>query len=147
MSGSRLPLAGLGLALVLTLGASSGVEAAGRQYYAGWHQHPSYGYYYNTYYYKPTPSYVGYTYHYCVYQPSQPRYIYYYNPHRQVYWGRFDLQGKPGEQYSLLADEHRKKSLADIPESAFPKPAAMPAVPDSTDGATIEPPGKPDVPQ
>ena len=28
--------------------------------------------------------------------------------------------------------------VADIPESAFPKPGPMPAIPEATDGATLE---------
>ncbi len=147
MNRARLPLAGLGLALILTLGASSSAQANGRQYYGGWNYHPQRNYYYSNYYYKPTPTYSGYSYHYCIYQPSSPRYIYYYNPQRQVYWGRFDLEGKPGEQYSLLSEETRKQSLSDIPESAFPKAAAMPGIPEAEDNVSIDPPpGKPDLP-
>ncbi len=47
--------------------------------------------------------------------------------------------------YSLLEDKDRKKELKDIPESAFPKPAKMPAVPESSDGVGIEaPPPRPE---
>lgn len=145
MSRTRLTLAGL--AVALWLGAATGTQADDRQYYGGWNYHPQKQYYYNTYFYKPTPTYTGYTHHYCVYQPSTPRYVYYYNPHSQQYWGRFDLEGKPGEQYSLLTPETRKATLADIPESAFPKPAGMPLIPEAADGVTITPPpGKPDLP-
>ena len=106
-----------------------------RQYYSNWNHHPSHGYYYSQYYYKPTPTYSTYSYHYCVYRPSQPRYVYYYNPHQRHYWGRFDCEGKPGEEYSLLKPEDRKEKLEDIPEKAFPKPGPLPAIPDATDEA------------
>lgn len=125
--------------------AANDADASYRQYYSGWRYYPQRTYYYTTYYYKPAPTYTTYSYHYCVYYPSQPRYVYYYNPYSRQYWGRFDLEGKPGEQYSLLKEEDRKERLEDIPETAFPKPAAMPAVPESQDGAAIEPP--PGVPE
>lgn len=112
-------------------------QAAYRQYYSSWSYYPSRSYYYRTYYYKPYPTYTSYNYHYCVYYPSQPRYVYYYNPHRGYYWGRFDLEGKEGEQYSILKEEDRKAKLSEIPESAFPPPAAMPPIPDSEDGETV----------
>jgi hypothetical protein len=146
MSYTALRLAGLGLAVALVCAAASPAQADGRQYYGGWNHYPQRSYHYCNYYYKPTPTYTGYTYHYCIYVPSTPRYIYYYNPHNQTYWGRFDTEGKPGEQYSILSEENRKANLKDIPESAFPKPAAMPVIPESEDSVSIDPPpGKPQV--
>jgi hypothetical protein len=67
--------------------------------------------------------------------------VYYYNPVSQQYWGRFEF-GEDGKAkgYSLLAEKDRKEKLADIPESAFPKPAAMPAIPGTTDGEKMLPP-------
>ena len=67
--------------------------------------------------------------------------MYYYNPVSQQYWGRFEFgeDGKP-KGYSLLAEKDRKEKLADIPESAFPKPAAMPAIPGATDGEKMAAP-------
>ena len=115
-----------------------------RQYYSSWSYQPSYNYHYTRYYYKPTPTYPTYNYHYCVYRPSQPRYVYYYNPHQRQYWGRFDCEGQPGQQYSLLKPEDRKEKLEDIPESAFPKPGAMPAIPEAVDGTKSD--GQPIVP-
>jgi hypothetical protein len=111
-----------------------------RQYYSSYYYNPTYSYYYSYYYYKPYDSYAGYNYHYCIYYPSQPRYVYYYNPYSSQYWGRYDLKGKKGEEYSLLAEKDRKSSLKEIPESAFPKPAAMPKVPDAKDDVAIEAP-------
>jgi len=126
--------------LCAALSAATTAEADyGRQYYGNWSYHPQYNYHYCHYYYKPTPTYPTYSYHYCVCKPAQPRYVYFYNPHRKVYWGRFDLEGKDGAQYSLLKDADRKPSLADIPESAFPPASAMPAIPDVEDGTTIVP--------
>lgn len=124
-------------ALLMTAAAFPLVNAASygyRQYYSSWSYHPTYNYHYTRYYYKPTPVYPTYSYHYCIHYTSQPRYVYYYNPHSQQYWGRFDCEGKPGAQYSLLKPEDRKEKLEDIPESAFPKPAEMPVIPEATDG-------------
>ena len=135
----------VGLLCCFAPGAAGEAQAAYRQYYSAWTYYPARSYYYRSYYYKPYADYSGYKYHYCVYYPTQPRYVYFYNPHARAYWGRYDCQGKPGQQYSLLAEKDRKEKLADIPESAFPAPAAMPAIPESEDGATIEPPK--DLPQ
>ena len=115
-------------------------QAAYRQYYSSWNYHPQRSYYYRTYYYKPQPTYTSYNYHYCIHYPSRPRYVYYYNPHSRHYWGRFDLEGTNGEQYSILAEEDRKGTLAEIPESAFPAPAAMPVIPEAEDGEQVAPP-------
>jgi len=128
--------------LVLVAGAAllsqAGVAQAGRyyrQYYTSWSYYTTTRYYYRTFYYYPTPVSTTYSYHYAIYYPSQPRYVYYYNPTSQAYWGRFeyDEAGK-AKGYSLLAEKDRKGNLADIPESAFPAPAAMPAIPGTTDG-------------
>lgn len=119
--------------------ADAGYGYGQRQYYSSWSYQPTRSYHYTRYYYRPTVTSTSYSYHYCISYPSQPRYVYYYNPVRQVYWGRYDLEGKKGAEYSLLAEQDRKKNLADIPESAFPVPGAMPAIPDSKDGEIIEP--------
>lgn len=117
-----------------------------RQYYSSWSYQPTRRYHYCRYFYKPTTSYSGYKYHYAIRytrsystKPRYSRYVYFYNPHRRVYWGRFDLEGKPGEQYSLLKDADRKENLEEIPEDAFPKPASMPVIPDSEDKVQIKP--------
>jgi hypothetical protein len=118
------------------------VQAGGyRQYYTSWSYYSTTRYYYRTYYYYPAPAATTYSYHYTIYYPSQPRYVYYYNPVSHQYWGRFEFgaDGKP-KGYSLLAEKDRKEKLADIPESAFPKPAAMPAIPGASDGETMIPP-------
>lgn len=115
--------------------ASAGYNS-GRHYYGGWNYHPKRTYYYSHYYYKPQPNYSGYKHHYCIYYPSQPRYVYYYNPVARHYWGRYDLKEKG---YSLLAEKDRKEELTAIPDQAFPKPSAMPAIPESTDGEKMIP--------
>lgn len=134
---SAVGLAGL-VALTLCAWASE-ANAYGRQYYSSWSYYPSQSYHQSYYYYKPYVGYSGYKYHHCVYYPSKPQHVYYYNPVRRHYWGRFDCKGTPGAQYSLLKEEDRKEKIDDIPETAFPKPANMPAVPDSDDGETIAP--------
>ncbi len=108
-----------------------------RQYYSSWRYYPSRTYYYRSYYYKPYTSYTGYKHHYCVYYPSRPSYVYYYNPYKQQYWGRYDVENKG---YSLLAEEDRKQKLEDIPESAFPEAGKMPPIPESEDSVAIAQP-------
>lgn len=117
-----------------------------RQYYSSWTYQPRQRYYARRFYYKPTPTYSGYSYHYAIYYPKRyssrarySRYVYYYNPVRRVYWGRFDLEGEPGKQYSLLKQADRKSNLDEIPESAFPPPGEMPVLPDSEDSVRIKP--------
>ena len=135
----RLRLLGLLCAATVIFAVADSRAEAG--YYGGWNYHPSYNYHYCSYYYTPQH------YHYVTYYPSYPRYYYYYNPYRRVYWGRFDREGKPGQQYSLLAEEDRKGRLSEIPESAFPPPGEMPTLPGTTGTARIEvPPAPPQTP-
>lgn len=123
------------VALTTWFSASSMAQYHGRQYYSSWYYYPTYGYYYRHYYYKPYASYDSYRYHYCIYYPSYtPSYVYYYNPYSSTYWGRFDTKGTADKQYSTLVDKDRKANLKDIPESTFPEPGPMPAVPESKDG-------------
>jgi hypothetical protein len=118
-----------------------------RQYYdVQWYYNPTTTYYYTYYYYRPQPAAVNYQYHYCIYYPNRPRYIYYYNPVNRVYWGRFDLEGKGEDRYSILAKEDRKSSLESIAESAFPKLAQMPFIPDSDNDLRMEQPSSKNLP-
>jgi hypothetical protein len=123
-----------GLAMGFSFGDAPKAEAG---YYTSWNYYPSHSYHYTSYYYTPT------RYHYCIYYPSYPRYVYYYNPYSRSYWGRYDLEGKEGAQYSELAEADRKGKLADIPESAFPKAGPMPKNPDGTEGNIPVPPAVP----
>jgi len=126
-----------GLSIVPAMGANLAL----RQYYdTTWTYSPTYSYYYVSYYYQPYPTQTTYDYHYCIYYPSQPSYVYYYNPSTQAYWGRFKLGSKEGEQYSMLEPKDRKKELEAIPESAFPTPGPMPTIPGAKDGVAMEPP-------
>jgi hypothetical protein len=109
-----------------------------RQYYSSWKKHPQSSYHYRHYYYKPRPSYTGYRHHYVIYSPKRPKYYYYYNPYKKVYWGRCPVETAGEGQYSLLAEKDRRSNLNEIPESAFPPPAAMPAMPEATDGETLD---------
>jgi len=126
--------------LILGVAAASAVADtySPRQYYGPWYKHPKYNYYYRNYYYKPAADYAGYKYHYAMYFPSRPNHYYYYNPQTKKYWGRCPVNNNGKPQYSLLAEKDRKEKLADIPESAFPAPGALPPIPDSDDGATLD---------
>jgi hypothetical protein len=134
---------GFALALTTVLACVAAGHAAGglRQYYdTSWSYSQSHNYYYVNYYYQTTVSQTTYDYHYCVYYPTQPSYVYYYNPTTQVYWGRYKIGSSGSERYSMLAQKDRKKDLKDIPEAAFPAPAAMPNIPGASDGVAMEPP-------
>jgi hypothetical protein len=131
--------------LTIVLGAAAAPLASAsygrRQYYdTTWSYSPTYTYYYVSYYYQPVYTQTSYDYHYCIYYPSQPSYIYYYNPVSQVYWGRYEIGSKGDKRYSILAEKDRKKDLKEIPEKAFPEPSSMPTIPGAKDGVAIEPP-------
>lgn len=143
MSSRRFVLAALVAASLVGAGPRSQPAGAAdghgpRQYYSQWQKHPQGKYDYRSYYYKPTPTYSGYKHHYVVRTPKDPKHVYYYNPYKQKYWGRCpaDHGGKP--LYSRLEEKDQKGNLADIPEKAFPAPAALPPVPESTDGALLD---------
>lgn len=126
-------------ALLMT--AAAGMAVGGfqvRQYYSGWQRHPRGGYSYRTYYYKPNDDYAGYKHHYVVYHPKDPDHYYFYNPYKKQYWGRCPSQhgGKP--LYSLLAERDRRPTISEIPEAAFPKPAAPPVIPEATDKEPLD---------
>ncbi len=129
------------LAAVLLGAVTSGVAQAAprRQYYNDWNFYPQFGYYYISYYYQPSPRDAGYKYQFCLFYPSSPRFVYYFDPVRHLYWGRLDMKGTADHQFSLLAEKDRKEKLKDIPEEAFPKPGKMPPIPESKDGAAMEP--------
>lgn len=129
-------------ALLVSVGDSSTAEAGYYQSYSSWNYHPTRSYHYTRYSYAPTVT-ATHSYHYCVCRPSQPRYVYYYNPVKQVYWGRYDTEAKG---YSLLETKDRKAELDDIPESAFPEPGEMPEIPDSDSGEKMNPPNLEDLP-
>ncbi|SMP76512.1 hypothetical protein SAMN06265222_12160 [Neorhodopirellula lusitana] len=131
-------------ALTCFFGESEAQARGYRQAYSSWSYHPTSTYYYSRYTYQPVVTTTTYHHHYCIHYPSRPRYVYYYNPVRRTYWGRYDLQ-EAG--YSMLKKEDRKENLDDIPESAFPKPAPMPEIPESTDGVRMKPPTLKDLPK
>jgi hypothetical protein len=107
-----------------------------RQVYSDWCQNG--GYYYCTYYCQPKAG-GDYSCHRCIYYPAQPKYVYYYNPVSKKYWGRFDVDAAG---YSLLEEKDRAALLADVPDSAFPKPGPMPMIPGSKDGPAMDRPPK-----
>jgi hypothetical protein len=132
-----------GLAVLFLAGLAVAATAdsySPRQYYGGYQKHPKYAYSYRTYYYKPTPDYVGYKHQYAVYNPSQPQYVYFYNPYKKQYWGRCPSAGGGRAAYQILDEKDRKANLEEIDESAFSKPGKMPPVPESEDGATMDAP-------
>lgn len=140
------------LALLIISGLGLAVEKADaqvyRQRYSSWTYYPQKQYYYRKYYYKPTVTVKTYQYHYCIYYPPRQypqrrNYVYFYNPVRKTYWGRYDLEKKG---YSMLAEKDRKGKLEDIDESAFPKPGPMPKIPGAEDDVKMDPINAKDLP-
>jgi len=132
----------LALAALAALSAATSpdtAQAGYRQYYSAWNHHSENGYFYRHFYFKPAPQFKVYHHNFCIYYPGRPRYVYFYNPVRRVYWGRFDTQGAKGSQYSMLEEKDQKRDLNAIPESAFPQPGAMPAIPNAVDSEPMEP--------
>ncbi len=134
-----------GLAVTAATPSKSDAGYGGRQYYSSWHNHGNYGYHYRTYYYKPYDNYHTYKHHYVVYQPKYPKHYYFYNPYKKQYWGRCpttycdpSYTYNPNQAYSLLKDVDRGPTIGGIPENKFPPPAAMPPIPESTDGQKVE---------
>ncbi len=109
-----------------------------RQYYGHWSKHPSRNFHYRNLYYKPTPTFRGYKHHYVVFTPKDPKHLYFYNPYKKQYWGRCPVDYGDKPVYSLLKPEHRKPTIKEVPEDAFPPPGDLPPLPDSTDGAVLE---------
>jgi len=135
-------------ALILATQPTTAAAQYGRQYYdTTWTYSSSNNYYYTTYYYQTTTTTTTYDYHYCVYYPSQPSYVYYYNPVRQTYWGRYEVGSKGEKRYSKLAEKDRKKDLKDIPEKAFPEVSKMPTIPDAKDEVAMAPPPENSLPK
>jgi len=110
-----------------------------RQYYGGWVSHPNAKYSYRAYYYKPTPTYVGYKHHYVIHHPSRPKHNYYYNPYTKKYWGRCPSSYGDKPVYSMLAEGDRNGDLTKIPEDKFPTPnPKLPAIPESSDSLPLD---------
>jgi hypothetical protein len=114
-------------------------SAAPRQYYSGWTHNWKERFYYRSYYYKPKPDDPGYQFHHVVYYQDRPKFYYWYNPQKKVFWGRSPVGAAQVPRYSLLPESARKGSLKEIGE-AFPPPGPMPPVPGSADGVLMEPP-------
>ena len=117
---------------------ATGNSYSHRQYYGGWNNHSTKTYHYRTYYYKPTPTYVGYKHNYTIYYPSRPNHYYYYSPYTQKYWGRCPTKYEGEAYYSMLADADRKPTVEQIPEKAFPAPGKLPSVPEATDDVKLD---------
>lgn len=136
-SAVMLPIVVL-MGMAATAVHADSVYGTPRQYYSGYTYVPSHDYGYRTYYFKPTPDYAGYDYHYVIYPRHDPQHAYYYNPHTQSFWGRCPSHCHGEPYYSLLRPLHRKSSLAEIPAEAFPKPGPLPAIPGAQDNAVLD---------
>lgn len=143
---------------------AAATKAGARQYYSNgktvgrWQHYPqqkAYGMYYK---YKPSAKSNGYQYHWAYYYPSRPKYVYYYNPVANVYWGRCPLNPTKQNPYQILDYADRHADLGTILEEKFkPLPSEinhpktgkqkfvgpMPPIPGSDDDEQMEPPPPP----
>jgi hypothetical protein len=92
------------------------------------------GYYFKRYFYKPAASSVTYRMHYLIYYASKPRYYFFFDPYKRLYWGRYDRQAGG---YSGLPAADQRSEVSQIKEAAFQPPAAMPPIPESKDSVPI----------
>jgi hypothetical protein len=132
----RQVLAGL-LGLATLLGGGVSLPQARAAVYQGYYTAKAQGHgyaYRKCYYYSKAKG--GYRYHVAVYHPARPRYVYYYNPSKGKYWGRYDLAAGG---YSLLAEGDQRATPGEISESAFPRPGRMPP-PEAGDEEPMLPP-------
>lgn len=109
--------------IVLPLVALACLVAAGHAdagYYSPKYQGAGYSYRYYNYYSARSRTYQR---HMLVYHPRQPRYVYYYNPYKGRYWGRFDFASGT---YQLLAEQDRRATIGEIREEAFQTGGPMP---------------------
>lgn len=157
----RASCALLALLVVVLLTPDEQAEAQRyyRQYYGngskrnGWHYHPKQKAWSTYYYYRPRPG-AAYKYHYAYYYPSRPRYVYYYNHYKKVYWGRCPTTAP--YNYQLLAendryigqgDEKRPRRIDELDENAFGRGEmeGMPRIPeaDNDDPSRMDPPPPP----
>jgi len=136
-SAAMLPIVVL-LGFATAAAKADSIYGTPRQYYSGYTHVPSHGYGYRIYYFKPTPDYAGYDYHYVIYPQHDPHHAYYYNPHKQAYWGRCPSHCHGEPYYSQLRPLHRKSSLAEIPDAVFPKPGPLPTVPGAKDDTVLD---------
>ena len=118
--------------------ADEGRAHSPRQYYGSWHKPPRGNYFYRGYYFKPHAGYSGYRHHYVVLFADRPRHCYFYNPYTKQYWGRCSTFHEGKAEYSHLPPAAQRGKIAEIPETAFPPPGELPAIPDSKDGANLD---------
>jgi hypothetical protein len=116
--------------------------AAARQHYSRWVADAGGRFWYRFYYFRASPADAEYRHHYVIFDPQRPDFLYYFNPERQLFWGRMPVGsgGRAEPRYSVLAEKDRRAAIDEIPESAFPEPGPMPLIPGSTDHVPMEPP-------
>ena len=123
-------------AAMAALGDTARADKSPRQFYGGWQKHHSGAS--RPFFYKPSPNYAGYKHHHVIRHPQHKNHLYFYNPYKKQFWGRCPIDAKGKPQYSVLAEKDRSGDLEKIPESAFPSYGALPPIPESTDGETID---------
>lgn len=133
----RFLLASFCIGILWNASASAG-DHGPRQFYSGWQFQQQGNFYHRNLYYKPTPDFHGFKHHHVIRPQHDPKHLYFFNPYKGQFWGRCPADYGDKPVYSLLAPKDRKATLEEIPESAFPKAAALPPIPESTDGELLD---------
>jgi hypothetical protein len=107
--------------------------------YSNWTYDNSHGYYYCTCNFRGQDG--GFNKYYCIYNSSYGNCVYYYNPQKQMYWGRYDVASKG---FSTLGDADQHGTIAELPQDRFSAPVAQLAIPGGANNQQmIAPPGLP----
>src|SRR5262249_12025200 len=105
-------------ALLLAVAAAPASAAGPRQLYSPCEMHEN-GYLYSVYHFRPDAQQEKYDWHQAIVYAKQPRYVYFYNPAAEKFWGRFDrLTGG----CSVLPDRDQADRVSAIAPVAFRKP-------------------------
>ncbi len=140
--------------------AELAAQAGARQSYGNWQYNKDKNYYYREYRYKANANDADYHHQYAIYFKNDNRvnnkWIYFYNPMTQKYWGRYPTvhnekyrkyAEERSEAWSVLPKEYRQKDIYQIEQKHWPTPRTdyCPTIPDASDGALMLAP-PPDLP-
>ena len=107
--------------------------------YSNWSYDNSHGYYYCTCNFRGNDG--CWNKYYCIYNSCYGNSVYYYNPQKQLYWGRYDVASKG---FSTLGEGDQHGTIAELPQDRFSAPVAQLAIPGGANNQQmIAPPGLP----
>ncbi len=113
-------------------------------YSAKWELDPTGSYYYCKYHFQPAEK-AAYQYHYAIYFPTDPEWIYYHNPTTKLYWCRAytNTADKDGKIWIVVPKDDRRDQPGNVPADAWKRTPEVPAIPGSRVNAAMEPPPPP----